>query len=98
MGTGSPGWGQPPWDRDKVCGMRTGLSRLVTGSQRGDKANGVRPRAKGWRDTLALTAPPPCPFPADAYGVNVKRKRGMPDVLEELSGTGGCWQGPPVKG
>ncbi|XP_068273649.1 transcription factor RelB isoform X2 [Nyctibius grandis] len=24
----------------------------------------------------------------DAYGVNVKRKRGMPDVLEELSGSG----------
>uniref|UniRef100_A0A8C0HGJ5 RHD domain-containing protein n=1 Tax=Buteo japonicus TaxID=224669 RepID=A0A8C0HGJ5_9AVES len=26
------------------------------------------------------------------------RKRGMPDVLEELSSTGGCWQGPPMKG
>lgn len=97
MGTGPPGRGQPPWDREKVCGMGLGLSRLGTGSQCGDKANGVRPGAKGWGDTLALMGPPPCPLPADAYGVNVKRKRGMPDVLEELSGAGGCWQGPLVK-
>lgn len=37
-------------------------------------------------------------FSADAYGVNVKRKRGMPDVLEELSGSGGCHGGSGLPG
>lgn len=70
VGTGPPrvgmwpaGWGQPTWAGDlgwkreyEACGMGMALSRLGTGSRRGDKAEGV-----GGTPGEALAHPHPSP-------------------------------------